>query len=72
MTKLIKSAEPVKRVIDEVFLLRAVQSQLAPNTPIEHLTELVKSARVERFAAGAVLFQEGDDGDCLHSCAAAR
>ena len=65
MTKLIKSAEPVKRVIDEVFLLRAVQSQLAPNTPIEHLTELVKSARVERFAAGAVLFQEGDDGDCL-------
>ncbi len=42
-----------------------MQSQLAPNTPIEHLAELVKSARVERFAAGAVLFQEGDDGDCL-------
>lgn len=65
MTKLIKSAAPVKRVIDEVFLLRAVQSQLAPNTPIEYLTELVKTARVERFAAGAVLFQEGDDADCL-------
>lgn len=66
MNKLIKSAEPVKRVIDEVFLLRAVQSQLAPNTPLEYLGDLAKTARVERFAAGAVLFREGDDGDCLH------
>lgn len=66
MNKLIKSAEPVKRVIDEVFLLRAVQSQLAPNTPLDYLSDLVKTARVERFPAGAVVFREGDDGDCLH------
>ncbi|MDQ3774805.1 MAG: cyclic nucleotide-binding domain-containing protein [Pseudomonadota bacterium] len=66
MNKLINSVASVKRIIDDTFLRRAIQSQIAPELPAEALREVVASARIERFDAGKVLFKEGDPGDSLH------
>ena len=66
MNKLINSVDAVKRVIDETFILRAIQSRFAPDTPSERLRDVVKSATLESYKAGEILFEEGDEGDCLH------
>ena len=66
MNRLISSVEAVKREIDEVFILRAIQSRFAPEASAEQLTEVVAASRLQRFKAGDVLFSEGEIGDCLH------
>ncbi len=66
MNKLISSVEAVKREIDEVFILRAIQSRFAPEASAEQLSEVVSASTLERFKAGDVLFSEGEVGDCLH------
>ena len=66
MNRLINSVEAVKREIDEVFILRAVQSRFAPEATSQQLTEVVSTAKLEKFKAGDVLFSEGEPGDCLH------
>ena len=66
MNKLIASNAAVKRLIDEAFIARAVQSRFAPNTPEAVLKQVVAGAQLHSFRAGAVVFSEGDDGDRLH------
>ncbi len=66
MNKTISSVESVKRVIDEAFLMRALQAKIAPNTPVEKLQSVIKTATLKSFKAGEVLFREGDEGDSLH------
>ena len=66
MNRLINSVEAVKRDIDLVFITRAIQQRFAPQASAADLADVVAEARIERFAAGDVLFSEGDDGDCLH------
>lgn len=66
MNRLINSVEAVKREIDEVFILRAIQTRFAPEASLEQLADVVSSAKLEKFKAGDVLFNEGELGDCLH------
>ncbi len=66
MNRLINSVEAVKREIDEIFILRAIQQRFAPEASIDQLTDVVTSAKLEKFKAGDVLFNEGELGDCLH------
>ncbi|HMM57912.1 MAG TPA: cyclic nucleotide-binding domain-containing protein [Rudaea sp.] len=66
MNRLIASVESVKRHIDEVFILRALQSRFAPEASADQLADVVANSRLERFKAGDVLFNEGETGDCLH------
>jgi CRP-like cAMP-binding protein/thioredoxin reductase/Pyruvate/2-oxoacid:ferredoxin oxidoreductase delta subunit len=66
MLRLMASVAAVRRVIDEVFLLRAIQANIAPGCDASVLADVVSSARVERFQPGETLFNEGDAGDCLH------
>lgn len=66
MNKLIASVAAVKRVLDETFLLRAIQAKLAPGLDAAELRELVASASLARYSAGEILFREGEPGDCLH------
>ncbi|MFZ5756183.1 MAG: cyclic nucleotide-binding domain-containing protein [Pseudomonadota bacterium] len=66
MRRLIASSDAVKRGIDETFILRAIHSQFAPNSPVEDLADLVRSAELRRFDTGEELFHEGDTGDELH------
>ncbi len=65
LLNLMHSVEAVRRVVEESFLLRAIQSQIAPGCSTDDLAELVRSATVEQYAAGDVLFHEGEPGDCL-------
>ncbi|MBU6199133.1 MAG: cyclic nucleotide-binding domain-containing protein [Xanthomonadaceae bacterium] len=66
MNRLIASVEAIKRAIDEVFILRVLQSRFAPEASADQLADVVAAARLERFKAGDVLFNEGEVGDCLH------
>ena len=66
MNKLIASVAAVKRVLDETFLLRAIQARIAPGLSAAALQGVVANARIGSYAAGEVLFREGDPGDCLH------
>ncbi len=66
MNKLIASVEAVKREIDKVFIGRAIQSRFAPEASYDQIADIVESARIERFKAGDVVFNEGESGDSLH------
>jgi CRP-like cAMP-binding protein/thioredoxin reductase/Na+-translocating ferredoxin:NAD+ oxidoreductase RNF subunit RnfB len=66
MNRLINSVAAVKREIDQVFILRAIQSRFVPEADAAQLADVVASATLQKFAAGDVLFNEGEVGDCLH------
>lgn len=66
MIKLMSSVPAVRRVIDEVFILRKLQTDLAPNVPIGELHELAHAAVIETFKQGQTLFEEGVESDGVH------
>jgi len=66
MNKLINSVAGVKREIDEVFILRAIQSRFAPEASADQLADVVTACKLEKFKAGDMLFSEGEIGDSLH------
>jgi len=66
MNKLINSVDAVKRVIDEAFIMRVIQTRFAPDTPASQLADIVSAATLETYDAGDVLFKEGENGDCIH------
>jgi CRP-like cAMP-binding protein/thioredoxin reductase/Fe-S-cluster-containing hydrogenase component 2 len=67
MLKLIASVESVRRIIDETFVKRAVQSYLAPMLPERELDALLGSGVLERrYAAGDTIFEEGQAPDGLY------
>ena len=64
--KLMKSVTSVKRALDEVFMLRALETSVFPNTNPVFLKNLVTKAKMKSFKKNEVLFQEGDVGDVLY------
>jgi len=66
MLKLIASVESVRRQIDQAFLGRAIRTYLSQELTDADLARLVEGAQVKKFAAGDVLFKEGDAGDGLY------
>ncbi|HYC01026.1 MAG TPA: cyclic nucleotide-binding domain-containing protein [Candidatus Limnocylindrales bacterium] len=66
MIKLMSSVPSVRRAIDEVFILRKLQTQLAPGVPVAELRELAHQSVIESFRQGQVLFEEGADSNGLH------
>ena len=66
MNRLIASVEAVKRDIDRVFIVRAIQSRFAPEATTEQLADMAANATLQRYKAGDNVFQEGETGDCLH------
>jgi CRP-like cAMP-binding protein/thioredoxin reductase/ferredoxin-like protein FixX len=64
--KLIDSMECVRRMIDEVALKRAVHTYLGLSLSEVDLDFLVHGAKVRNYAAGEVLFNEGDKPDGLY------
>jgi CRP-like cAMP-binding protein len=66
MNRLINSVAAVKKEIDQAFILRAIQSRFAPEATADQLADIVANATLQRFAAGDVVFNEGEVGDCLH------
>jgi thioredoxin reductase/Fe-S-cluster-containing hydrogenase component 2/CRP-like cAMP-binding protein len=66
MVKLIASVNSVKRSLDEVFMLRALQTSIFPDVEGSFLSALVKRAKMKNFKKGDLFFKEGDIGDMLY------
>jgi CRP-like cAMP-binding protein/thioredoxin reductase/Fe-S-cluster-containing hydrogenase component 2 len=64
--KLMASVNSVRRSLDEVFMLRALQTSIFPEVERSFLEALVKNAKMKKFKKGDVLFNEGDIGDALY------
>ena len=65
MNKLLSSVASAKRVLDETFILRTIQSRFAPSASIEDLLPIAQHAELHEFRPGEALFLEGDEAD-LH------
>mgnify|MGYP006193757617 CR=1 FL=1 len=66
MLKLLGSVESVKRTLDEESVRRAVQSFLGVRVSDTELHFLAQGAEIRSYAAGQVLFQQGDEADGLY------
>jgi CRP-like cAMP-binding protein/Fe-S-cluster-containing hydrogenase component 2/thioredoxin reductase len=66
MLKLIASVASVRRRIDETSLRTVVRAHVAPWIPEADLDEMIGGAQVRTYAAGELLFSEGDDADALY------
>ncbi|MEY3218807.1 MAG: hypothetical protein RIT27_164 [Pseudomonadota bacterium] len=66
MLRLINSVDAVKRSIDQMFVLRAIQAHFAPEIPASDLAAIVHTAKIQPFDANSIIFKEGDTGDSLH------
>ena len=64
--KLMASVNSVKRALDELFMFRAMQTSIFPETSETFLQALVKKATMKSFKKGDVIFKEGDIGDALY------
>ncbi|MEZ4292274.1 MAG: NAD(P)-binding domain-containing protein [Myxococcota bacterium] len=65
VTKLLRSVEDVKRVIDAAYVVSALAS-LFPGLPAEVRKRLADGSETLMHRAGSVLFAEGDEPDGLH------
>ncbi|HEX9852497.1 MAG TPA: NAD(P)-binding domain-containing protein, partial [Woeseiaceae bacterium] len=61
--RLMNSYEPVKRSIDEHFIVRTLRAGLTPDAPQEELNAIAGTAELLSFKSGDVLFNEGDNAD---------
>jgi CRP-like cAMP-binding protein/thioredoxin reductase/Fe-S-cluster-containing hydrogenase component 2 len=66
MNKMIHSVAAVKRVIDEAFIVRTLQTRFATTSRIEDLEKVAASAQLTQYKAGEEIFREGDEADSLH------
>lgn len=66
INKLISSVEGVRRVIDEHFIARAIQTSFAPEASYDELKGVAGSAKLRRYKPDEVIFAEGDAADSLH------
>lgn len=64
--RLMNTYEPVRRNIDEHFIIRTLRAGLAPDAPPEELRAIAGTAELRSFRAGEMLFNEGDAADGLH------
>lgn len=66
INRLIASVDGVKKVIDQLFIVRAIQTSFAPDATDAELAAVAAHAALHRYRAGEVLFAEGDQADSLH------
>lgn len=66
MLKLIRTAPKVDLLIDQAFLIRAVQGYLFPDVPGSILGELLSRATVKTIGKDEVIFREGEPGDAFY------
>ncbi|MCO6430006.1 MAG: NAD(P)-binding domain-containing protein [Deltaproteobacteria bacterium] len=64
--KLINSVVSVKKALDEVFMVRAMQTAIFPDADPAFLMELAKRCKMKNFKKGEVLFKQGDIGDVVY------
>jgi CRP-like cAMP-binding protein/ferredoxin-like protein FixX len=66
MLKLIRTAPKVDLLIDQAFLIRALQGYLFPDVPGAVLGELLSKATVKTLGKEEIVFREGEIGDAFY------
>lgn len=66
MLKLIRTAPGVADLVDQAFLIRAVQGYLFPGSSASVLGELVSRATIQTLPKDQVVFREGEQGDAFY------
>ena len=66
MNKMINSVASVKRIVDEAFIVRTLQTRFARTSDVEDLERVAASAQLTQYKAGEEIFREGDEADSLH------
>lgn len=66
MIKVMNSNEEVKKGIDWMFIVRALQKHFAPDLPLTELRKIARKADLRHYATGETIYCEGDSGDSLH------
>ena len=63
--KLMNSDDSVRKVVDRLFIARAIQTGFAPGTPFAELEPVAARAELKRYRKGETLFAEGEEADRL-------
>ena len=63
MKKLIASVKAVEDTIDRVFVMRAMQSFLAPGVPKQTLEPYADATTIKRYRTGDILVADGEPGE---------
>ncbi|MCK0165679.1 cyclic nucleotide-binding domain-containing protein [Marinobacter sp. S6332] len=66
MIKLLNSNDQVRRGIDWIFTVRALQKHFAPELSPGELREIAQTTQLNTYQAGEPLFRQDQEGDCLH------
>jgi Fe-S-cluster-containing hydrogenase component 2/CRP-like cAMP-binding protein len=66
MLKLIRIAPKVQELVDQAFLIRAIQGYLFPGVSTARLGELVGRAELLSLPKDHVVFREGEPGDAFY------
>jgi len=66
MLKLINSEPEVKRLIDEVYMLRALRTYLCPTLSAQQFERIAAKAELVSYRKADVVFSEGDSGDAFY------
>ncbi len=64
--KLMSSVPGIKRLLDEVFMLRTLETSIFPDADRNFLRDLTHRATLKNFKKGEKLFSEGEVGDALY------
>ena len=64
--KLLSSVEQARAVVDQTFIVRAIQSGFARRAKTADLLPIAAKSRLNRFKAGETVFSEGEEADALH------
>lgn len=66
MIKLLNSNDQVRRGIDWIFTVRALQKHFAPELSPVELRGIAQTTQLNTYQAGESLFRQDEEGDCLH------
>jgi Fe-S-cluster-containing hydrogenase component 2/thioredoxin reductase/CRP-like cAMP-binding protein len=66
MLKLMNAKDTVKKGIDWIFIVRALQKHFAPTVDPKLLRPISELAELKTYQAGDILFTQGERGDCLY------
>jgi CRP-like cAMP-binding protein/thioredoxin reductase len=66
MLKLIASSESVRRYVDRVFALRALQTHLAPGASDAQLAEVLATAKLKQYKAKEVIYASGEEASQIY------
>jgi Fe-S-cluster-containing hydrogenase component 2 len=66
MLRLNNSVPEVRRAIDEVAIVRQIQTYLAPKVNRDILSDVIGKAEIVAFKKGDPLIEQGNDDDCMY------